>query len=354
MSKFKFINLGFFYVTLFVTLVFPALNSASARKTSSKELNSSKILLNNPDLLSDNDGRQISSPNLSEISFQPIKEQETANQLVLVSSNPGESKPNISESKLRLARFISFSFFLLFFIPLGIFYPLFLFYRKLLGVEPKEPAYALGTNYAPQFPEPHDSSIFDVEAQADTQVATVSKLQIAFSPQARRLRRKLEQISSGDDLNLNQDLVDFLCKTILALVSQQDWTHVNYSSVSLPLEEVQTEFDLISYKEKDKFLSKELSLVNRNQPKQGSVDQSIHQDSYRYVVVTLVFCTTHNNPLFNKIHTEEQLIEELGKLGNMKAESLIKFELLWNPQQEDDYLSNEQLLTKYSDMIRLL
>ncbi|MGL5074232.1 MAG: DUF1517 domain-containing protein [Waterburya sp.] len=41
------------------------------------------------------------------------------------------------------------------------------------------------------------------------------------------------------------------------------------------------------------------------------------------------------------------------KLSKMEQDSVIKFELLWNPQQENVYISNEQLLIEYADMTRL-
>ena len=194
--------------------------------------------------------------------------------------------------------------------------------------------------------------ISSFETPAKTESATVSKLQIAFSPQALKLRQKLSQISYSVDSNQEQDIVDLLCKTVLALVSHQNWTHVNHSWMTLGLDEAKAEFNLISQTERKKCLTRELSLVNHNYS--ANSDSSAPKDDYRYVVVTLILWTTHNFPLFTKKHTEEQLIEELAKLSKIRREFLLKFELLWNPQQESIYLNNEQLLTEYSDLNRLL
>jgi len=369
-SKSKLINISFFYLTLLITIIFPDLHSASAQNISNSKQLLSKTLSSKGDLLAETRGREFFPQNQLDISTKLSQESQENHRLsaleyergqgFLANSNTGvkpdpeEESTSITASKVKQVRSISLSLFLLFFIPLGIFYPLFLFYRKLLGVEGKESDPPLEKNYKSKFTQPPSRKIFDFEAEENTPVATVSKLQIAFSPQALGLRQKLEQISSNDDLNQDQDIVDLMCKTVLALVSQQDWTHINYSSDSLPLEEVKAEFNLISRTERNKFITKELSLVNHNQQRNWRDDKSNYQDFYRYVVVTLVFCTTHNEPLFKKIHTEEQLIQVLGKLSKMRKDSLIQFELLWNPQQKDKYLSNDQLLMEYSDMIRLL
>lgn len=363
MSNYKVINFSFFGIVLLIASVFPDLNLVSAKDTPSKATKIVPTLISNQDLLENIGNNQISQQAFSNQSLlvkiiKPIQQQ-TEDSIVVTDYNSALSKITNAESRLRLTKLISFSLFLLFFIPLGIFYPLFLFYRKLLSVEPKKPDfldYSPEQNYKPKFTESQTPVIFDfpVKEDKDAAVATVSKLQIAFSPQALRLREKLEQISSHEDLDMYQDIADLMCKTVLALVSQQDWTHINYSSVSLPLEKVQEEFNLISQAERNKFLSKELSIVNQNKHQQVRENHDHHLDAYRYVVVTLVLRTTHNTPFFSKIYTEEQLIIELGKLGKMKKDVLIEFELLWNPQQNAQYLSNEQLLTKYSDMIRLL
>lgn len=257
----------------------------------------------------------------------------------------------VSEPEAKQNPLTHLSLYYFFWFHLGIFYFLFLFYRRLLRVKPGKPNFPSPKNQAKstKFNASKDQGF---AAQPNPYLTTVSKIQIAFSPQAVGLRKKLTQISSSASCDQDQDIVDLMYKTVLALVSQQDWTHVSYTSKTFPKEQVITEFDIISQHERKKCASKESSLANAyNQVNQSFID---HPDSYRYIVVTLILCTTHSEPLFDKIYTEEQLIEELAKLGKINRDSLIQFELLWNPQQEDTYLTNEELLVEYGDMIRLL
>lgn len=355
MSQYRIINLSLFGVALWFASIFPSLSSSSAEIVLTREQKFLQTLSSNQNLLREERISLISQKNqseqiLSETIIKSPQQSKADSNLLIAGANATGREINGGESRLELTKRVSLSIFLLFFIPFGIFYPLFLFYRRLLNFESKKQVDPPEPNYKAKSAEPQASVIFDFPVKEDATIATVSKLQIAFSPQARRLRQKLEQITSNEDLNMGQDIVDLMCKTVLALVSQQDWTHVNFSSVSFPLAKIKEEFDLISQTERNKFLNEELSIVNSKQQLRDNYDH----DAYRYVVVTLVFSTTHDAPLFSKINTEEQLIEELGKLGKMKQDALIEFELLWNPQQKNKYLTNDQLLMKYSDMIRLL
>jgi uncharacterized membrane protein len=201
------------------------------------------------------------------------------------------------------------------------------------------------------FTEPIDSIDSVLQAEQDVNQATVSKLQIAFSPPARQLRAELSRVTCMTNLHVESDLVDLMHQTVDVLIEQGHWTHVSYASVTLPLAKVRSEFNFISVQERTKFTSKMPSLVNHNRNISNS---NGNQESYSYVVVTLILCTSHTAPLFKKINTKEQLVNELIQLGKMERDSVIKFELLWNPQPEGVYLSNDQLLTEYEDLTRLL
>jgi hypothetical protein len=261
-----------------------------------------------------------------------------------------ESAPQSSSASLM--RLLSLSFLLLFFVPLGIFYPLFLFYRQLL-IKPDESDEAddmLNRDRHEDLSEVLNSENPVLRPETEFDKATVSKLQIAFSPPASQLRQELNRVSGETNLNLDDDLVDLMHKTVEVLIEQKHWTHVSYDSIALPLEKVEPEFDFISRQERNKFAHKAPSLLKYNRNINGN---SGYQESYSYVVVTLILCTSHKHPMFQAIHTKQQLEEELMKLSKLEQDSVMRFELLWNPQREGVYISNEQLLIEYADMTRL-
>nr|WP_263858212.1 DUF1517 domain-containing protein [Waterburya agarophytonicola] len=248
---------------------------------------------------------------------------------------------------------------MLLFVPFGIFYPFFLFYKKLLNVD---------TNYDNLVDQPIQLSetselisklpitslnpeTIKLEELNNIQ-ATVSKLQIAFAVENVDIRHKLAELCSSVDPRTDRGVAELMRKTISLFISQDEWTHISCSSESLPINRVKGEFELISATEKSKFGREELSLVDTEE-RSPKPNNSLPTDMPKYVVVTLILCTSHTEPLFWEIRTKRQLVEELSELGKMRQDDLIKFDLLWNPQAEAKYLSNNELLKKYIDMIRL-
>lgn len=272
--------------------------------------------------------------------------------LYVLSNNSAQTNLAASGSdkkitQAKLVRLIPLFLFLLFFVPLGIFYPLFLFYRMLL-IKPDEPDDLFDSDRQQELADlnPIDSVL---QAEQDVNQATVSKLQIAFSPPATRLREELNRITRRSDLDVEHDVVDLMYQTVRVLIEQGHWTHASYTSATLPLDKVKAEFDFITAQEKTRCVSTTPSLVNQNR----NLNHSDAPESYSYVVVTLILCTS-KAVVSKAINTKEQLVKELSQLGKLEKNLVIKYELFWNPQQEGVYLSNAQLLTKYTDMTRLL
>ncbi len=355
MAKYKNTNLACFYLALFATISPHNLSSISAQAASPDETLSPKRFLSlarvsQQDLLEQQYDQQVTPKPLDRSQNSTQKqnlEHQAGYSLIADSDLAKRSDSNRKKLQDKLLKTISVAFFILFFIPLGIFYPLFLFYKKLL-IHPEEPEYSSREDYESELTETDSKMGMNLSAKKETNNATISKLQIAFSPTASDLRYKLGKLGSGEEF---QDIVELMRQTATVLIAQNCWTHVNYSSTTLPLEEIKVQFDLVSYQERSKFTNDKLGLISRNSEVERSY--SINKN-YSYVVVTLILCTTHDQPLFNKIFTKDQLVDELLMLSKMRKDYLIKFELLWNPQEENKYISNDQLLTEYGEMIRLL
>jgi hypothetical protein len=252
---------------------------------------------------------------------------------------------------------ISLFLFLLLFIPFGIFYPFFLFYKKLLKVTPKYNNLAdssmqlAGTSRAKLSVSSLNSESLKQEKSTDKIKGVVSKLQIAFAVQDNSLRQKLIELCSSVDSRTDQGITELMRKTISLVLNEDQWTHLSCSSQPFPIEQIKTEFEIIYTTETNKSSSQKSNVVNDDS--QISPSNNTEQSLAHYLVVTLLFCTSHSEPLFTKISTKKQLIEELSELGKMPQKDLLKFDLLWNPSLEDQYLSNNELLTNYLDMMRL-
>lgn len=205
----------------------------------------------------------------------------------------------------------------------------------------------------------HNSSNSDgvaqkIERERDNDRVTVSQLQIALSPQAEGLQQELSTLSLNVNTDTPEGLVELMRESVLSLLRQdRAWAYVFADSNSLHISQAEAAFDKISFTERSKFSSESLSNVD------GKIQttETLYYDGEdfpAYIVVTLIFGTADDHPLFAKIHDEKQLKETLLKLAAMREDYLMKFELLWTPQAENQYLTEEELLLEYTDMMKLV
>ncbi|BAZ44759.1 hypothetical protein NIES4102_17760 [Chondrocystis sp. NIES-4102] len=245
-----------------------------------------------------------------------------------------------SNSSLKIIRIISLSFFLLLFIPFGIFYPFFLFYQRIfkLNNQAKIPL-AMDTYPASQSERLTVKEYNKVIAEEKYQVV-ISKLQLACNDTEKNLRQKLMQIDFNVDSDVSETSRELMLQTSAVLLESNNWTHCGITNLALPLANTSKELELVYSLEKQKILNTKV------------VEYYPGQVNDNYLVITLII-TTSSPILQTPIYTKEQLINELNQLNKIKAEHLIKFELLWNPPIEGQYITNNQLLKDYSELIRL-
>ena len=356
---FKYINIkfNFFLATLFTAFSLQQINLASAtnKSFSINSHNNNKIIP-----LSTRAKTTQESPFLDKFSSilnteLTVASHEQQSNLNNDHSAPIHKNDGMVISSTKVVKTSSLSFFLLLVISLGIFYSFFLFYKWLLSGELHK-SVKLQNNYSVG----QVSTCFNPENQyvtpaKDNYQATVSKLQIAFSSQVNELQEKLAETILSVEINQERGLIELMRQTVSILIDREYWTHVNYTSTSLPFGGIKAEFDATLDTEHRKLIKDKVCIRNGNtQVEQASESSYNNIYNYNYIVVTLVLCTSQNISLFNKINTKEQLSEELVKVSKLEKDELIKFDLLWNPRTADTYINNNQLLRDYSDLFRLL
>ena len=269
-----------------------------------------------------------------------------------------EKNDNSAENhRTKVIRTVFLYSILLLLVPFGIFYPFFLFYKRLLNKD-DETARAVELDDIPEL-RPLTSFSPDSNKQeplGDVRRAVVSQIQIAFAVKDNSLRQKLVELCSSVDSRTDRGTMELMRKTTSFLIELNECTHVSCSSVLFPIDRTKTEFEAICIKEQNKFANENLSEVGEKEKAANLSSEAIKRGSAVYVVVTLALCTSHSQPLFQEIYTKNQLQAALSKLSKMHQDELIKFDLLWNPQSENRYhryLSNNELLINYIDMIRL-
>ncbi|KAI7738336.1 hypothetical protein M8C21_027539 [Ambrosia artemisiifolia] len=135
-----------------------------------------------------------------------------------------------------------------------------------------------------------------------------------------------------------------LQEATLALLRHRDYCIYGYSSVDLKTKpgEGQKRFNHLSIKERAK-INKE-TLVNVNDTRNISTSQSSNN---AYIVVTILVYAWYHRWKLPPVTSSEQLKEALQNLASIPSDYIINVEVLWNPQHENDFLTEEELLKDY-------
>ena len=191
------------------------------------------------------------------------------------------------------------------------------------------------------------------DRERDNNIVTLSKLQVALSAEAKGVQKQLSELSLSIDTDIDEGLVELLRESVLVLLRNSDyWSHVLSSSESLHIDKAESAFQKLSVAERSNFSAETLSNVG-GKIRQREAIQPDENDVAAYIVVTLILGTADDKPLFDKIHSQEELQSALEKLASIRDDYLMKFELLWSPQTEEDSMTYDELITEYTDMIQL-
>ena len=192
-----------------------------------------------------------------------------------------------------------------------------------------------------------------IAQERDNDRVTVSKLQVVLLA-ADSLQQDLSTLSTNTDTNTDSGLVSLMQETALILLRNKTaWTYVRFKSDSLNIDRAESVFNRFSITERSKFSGETLTNMNGSLQIQ-EIKKSSSDELAQYVVVTMLLGTADDKSLFNKINTETELEEQLLQFASMRDDYLFKFELLWTPQKSGEYLTDEELLLEYSNLIPLI
>ncbi|XP_021773106.1 uncharacterized protein LOC110737053 [Chenopodium quinoa] len=180
-----------------------------------------------------------------------------------------------------------------------------------------------------------------------TERTTVIKLQVGLLGMARSLQSDLNRIAEVADTSTPEGLNFVLTETMLALLRHPDYCISAYSSVDIKksIEEGEKRFNQLSIEERGKF--DEETLVNVNNLKRQST-KSTRASGYsnEYIVITILVAA-EGVVKMPTINGSLDLKEALQKLGSIPSSKTMAVEVLWTPQNENDTLSERELLEDY-------
>ncbi|KAK7258727.1 hypothetical protein RIF29_24309 [Crotalaria pallida] len=176
---------------------------------------------------------------------------------------------------------------------------------------------------------------------------TVIKLQVGLLGMGRSIQQDLNKIAEDADTSSPEGLHYVLTEATLALLRHPDYCISAYSSVDLKrdIEGGEKRFNQLSIEERGKFDEETLVNVN-NIKRQSTRSQRSNGFSNEYIVITILVAAEgqHKIPAING---SGDLKEALQKLGTIPSRNLLAVEVLWTPQNENDTLSERELLEDY-------
>lgn len=182
---------------------------------------------------------------------------------------------------------------------------------------------------------------------ADTEKMSVLKLQVGLLGMARSVQKDLDRIAETADTSTPKGLNYVLTETALALLRQPDCCISAYSSVDVKrtMEDGERRFNKLSIEERGKF--DEETLVNVNNIKRHkTTSQRSKGFSNEYIVITILVAAegVYKLPVING---SADMKAALQKLASIPYRKTLAVEVLWTPQNENDTLSERELLEDY-------
>ncbi|XP_004301524.1 PREDICTED: uncharacterized protein DDB_G0271670-like [Fragaria vesca subsp. vesca] len=178
--------------------------------------------------------------------------------------------------------------------------------------------------------------------------SNVVKLQVGLLGTVRALQRDLDRIAETADTSTPKGLGYILTEATVALLRHPDYWFSSYSSVTpnYNMEDAEKCFNKVSIEERAKFDEETLVNVNNKRRKvsRGKTDDGFQN---QYIVVTLLVAIEGKHKLPATINSSDDLKEELKNLGFIPPMNILAAEVLWTPQEENDTLSEEELIEDY-------
>lgn len=179
------------------------------------------------------------------------------------------------------------------------------------------------------------------------QKVSVLKLQVGLLGMGRTLQRDLDRIAGQADTTTAEGLHYVLTETCLSLMRHPDYCISGVSSQDIggSSRVAEERFNNISLEERGKFDEETLVNVNNLRKRMMGTPKSDRFNN-EYIVVTILVAAEGEFKL-PVINDNTDLKAALRKLGSIPSDSIQAVEVLWTPQDENDTLSERELLRDY-------
>jgi uncharacterized membrane protein len=180
----------------------------------------------------------------------------------------------------------------------------------------------------------------------------VVKCQLALLSTARDLQRDLQQFALAATTDTVAGLATSLQEVTIALTRHQDYWRYGTLQVERTgtLDDAERAFNRVVSQERAK-LSEELTVNVEGTRRQVPLQDSSRSDDVgRYLVVTLIVATGYPEFMSNQTPSLKDIESTLQHLGTLLAADLLALEVIWSPENPDDSLTEDELLSEYPEL----
>ncbi|XP_002987670.2 uncharacterized protein LOC9651808 [Selaginella moellendorffii] len=190
--------------------------------------------------------------------------------------------------------------------------------------------------------------LVDRDQEIGTTKTSVMKLQVGLLGMARSLQRELEQLANRADTSNPSGLHYILTETVLSLMRHPDFciSGTSSSEVKRSVEAGEARFNELSLEERGKFVEETLVSVDSIRKRTSPRSFSGKTFNNEYIVVTVLVAVQGSHKL-PTVNSNTDLKAALSKLGSIPVQQLLAVEVLWTPQDENDALTENELLRDY-------
>ncbi|MCL7027746.1 hypothetical protein MKW94_023019 [Papaver nudicaule] len=170
---------------------------------------------------------------------------------------------------------------------------------------------------------------------------------VALLGATRSLQKDLDKIAEVADTSTTSGLSYILQESTVTLLRHLAYCFSSYSSVDVKPDKTGGEklFNQLTIEERAKF--DEETLVNvDNIKKQSTPRKNPNGLSSDYIVMTILVAAKGENKL-SVVNSSDNLKEALQKLGSIPTSKILAVEVMWTPQEENDTLTERELLKDY-------
>ncbi|OCQ95643.1 hypothetical protein BCD67_10515 [Oscillatoriales cyanobacterium USR001] len=192
---------------------------------------------------------------------------------------------------------------------------------------------------------------------------SVGRVQVGLLSNARSLQIELDRLAESADTGSAIGRAQLLQEASLTLLRHPEyWVYAGAESQQARLEAAEAKFNQMLLAERSKFTEETLSNVN-NQLRQTPANKSLlaqqngelvnqtdlSQGPGEYIVVTILVGVqgTLQLPAANN---SEDLRQALRQIGGISSDRLLTVEILWTPQDSNDTLTSDDMLTGYPNL----